>query len=45
MKRTRIERKDRPIREERTPVLPLDPRDPDVARAKQRSRPTLRDRL
>jgi len=26
-------------------VLPLDPRDPDVARAKQRSRPTLRDRL
>ena len=45
MKRTRIERRDKASREERTPVLPLDPRDPDVARAKHRSRPTLRDRL
>jgi len=35
MRRVRIERKNRRAREDRDPVLPLDPRDPDVLRAKR----------
>jgi hypothetical protein len=35
MRRTRIERKARPWREARNPILPLDPRDPDVSQAKR----------
>ncbi len=47
VRRTRIQRKTRPSREERNPILPLDPRDQDVTRAKRLGRASLqfRDRL
>ena len=35
MRQTQIERKPRREREERLPVLPLDPRDQDIVRAKR----------
>jgi len=35
MRQIRIERKPRRDRDDRTPPLPLDPRDPDVVRAKR----------
>jgi hypothetical protein len=44
MQRIRIEQKSRRHREDRDPVLPLDPRDPDVVRAKQMLRTDLKDR-
>lgn len=34
MRQVRIERKSKVPREARNPILPLDPRDPDVMRAK-----------
>ncbi|HJP65171.1 MAG TPA: hypothetical protein VKA30_02575 [Actinomycetota bacterium] len=34
MRQTRIERKSKAPREARNPILSLDPRDPDVVRAK-----------
>jgi len=37
MRRIRTEHKTRRVREDRTPILPIDPRDPDVVRAKQRA--------
>ncbi len=43
MRRVRIERKQAKTREERSSVLRLDPRDPDVVRAKHRAR-LLRER-
>jgi hypothetical protein len=48
MARIRIEKKvRRPLREDRSPILPVDPRDPDVMRVKRGGgdpRP-LRDRF
>ncbi len=45
-RRTRIQRKAQPTREERNPILPIDPRDPAVARAKRLTRAAhLHDRL
>jgi hypothetical protein len=38
MRRIRIDRKAAKARDDRDAVLPFDPRDPDVLRAKQRSR-------
>jgi hypothetical protein len=35
MRQIRIERKPRRDRDDRTPPLPIDPRDPDVVRAKR----------
>ena len=47
MRQIRIQNKTRRPREDRSPILPLDPRDPDIARAKQllRSEPKDRERL
>ena len=45
MRRIRIEQRPRRVRDDdRAPVLPLDPRDPDVLRAKRVTRSPLRDR-
>jgi hypothetical protein len=45
MRRIRIEAKDRRPREGReSPVLPLDPRDPDILRAKRATDSSFRDR-
>jgi hypothetical protein len=41
MRRMRIHRKGRIPREERNPILPLDPRDADVGRAKRIGRAGL----
>jgi len=38
MRRIRVERKSARLRDDRNAVLPFDPRDPDVLRAKQRTR-------
>ena len=38
VRRTRIQRKAQPTREERNPILPLDARDPAVTRAKRLNR-------
>jgi hypothetical protein len=38
MKRVRQDRRHRRSFEDRTPILPLDPRDPEIARAKQSAR-------
>ena len=43
MKRIRIERRKATGRDDRNPVLPLDPRDPDLLRAK-RALPSQLDR-
>jgi hypothetical protein len=47
MRQIRIQNKTRRPREDRPPLLPLDPRDPDVVRAKEllRSEPKDRERL
>jgi hypothetical protein len=44
MRRIRIEQKVRRQPEDRAPVLPLDPRDPDVLRVKRGGRVSLRDK-
>ena len=45
MRRVRIEHKPRRPRDDRSPALPVDPRDPDVVRAKRSSLPiSFRDR-
>jgi hypothetical protein len=38
MRRIRIEQKSQRHRDDRVPALPIDPRDPDVVRAKQLDR-------
>jgi hypothetical protein len=42
MRRIRIERSTQRHKDDRLPVLPIDPRDPDIVRAKQVDRPTGR---
>jgi len=44
MRRIRVEQKQRRPREDRAPVLPSDPRDPDVVRAKRVESVALRDK-
>jgi hypothetical protein len=44
MRRIRIEHKTRRHRDDRSPVLPLDPRDLDVVRAKRSASAALRDK-
>jgi len=44
MRRVRIEQKVRRQQEDRAPVLPLDPRDPDVLRVKRAGRGSLKDK-
>jgi hypothetical protein len=44
MRRVRIEQKARREKEDRTPVLPVDPRDPEVLRAKRAASGELRDK-
>ena len=38
MQRIRIQRKGQTLRHDPSPVLPLDPRDPDIVRAKEAAR-------
>ena len=44
MRRVRVEQKSRRDKDDRPPVLPVDPRDPDVVRAKRSSSIELRDK-
>ena len=44
MRRVRIEQKARREKEDRTPILPVDPRDPDIVRAKRAASGELRDK-
>jgi hypothetical protein len=44
VRRVRIEQKARRGKEDRTPVLPVDPRDPEVLRAKRAASGELRDK-
>jgi hypothetical protein len=44
MRRVRIEQKARRDKDDRPPVLPVDPRDPDVVRAKRTGSIDLRDK-
>ena len=44
MRRVRVEQKTRRDKDDRTPVLPVDPRDPDIARAKRTGSIELRDK-
>jgi hypothetical protein len=44
MRQLRMERKSKIPREARNPILPLDPRDPDVLRAKGPGGPPIRSR-
>jgi hypothetical protein len=44
MRRVRVEHKPRRTRDDRSPVLPLDPRDPDILRAKRPGSESLRDK-
>jgi hypothetical protein len=44
MRRVRLEQKNKREREDRSPVLPIDPRDQDVIRAKTSSSETPRDK-
>jgi hypothetical protein len=44
MRRIRIEPKHRRPKEDRAPVLPADPRDPDVVRAKRMGSVSFRDK-
>ena len=44
MRRIQIDPKVRRHRDDRTPTLPLDPRDPDVLRAKRATDTTFKDR-
>jgi hypothetical protein len=44
MRQMRIERKSKIPREARNPILPLDPRDPDVLRAKEPGGTPIRSR-
>ncbi|HEY3209201.1 MAG TPA: hypothetical protein VGL18_05340 [Actinomycetota bacterium] len=44
MRRVRIEQKARREKDDRTPVLPVDPRDPDILRAKRSASIGLRDK-
>ena len=44
MRRIRIEKTTKRPREDRSPILPLDPRDPDVSRIKRGERASMRDR-
>jgi hypothetical protein len=44
MRRVRLEQKNKRDREDRSPVLPIDPRDQDVIRAKASSSETPRDK-
>jgi hypothetical protein len=44
MRRIKIEHKTRRPKEDRSPVLPLDPRDPDILRAKRAGSVSFRDK-
>lgn len=44
MRRIKMEHKQRRPKEDRSPVLPLDPRDPDVLRAKRAGSVSFRDK-
>ncbi len=44
MRRIKIEPKQRRPREDRSPVLPLDPRDQDILRAKRAASVSFRDK-
>jgi hypothetical protein len=44
MRRMKIEHKQRRPKEDRSPVLPLDPRDQDVLRAKRSGSVSFRDK-
>jgi hypothetical protein len=44
MRRVRIEQKARREKEDRTPVLPVDPRDQDILRAKRSASEDARDK-
>jgi hypothetical protein len=44
MRRVRLEQKNKPDRDDRSPVLPIDPRDQDVVRAKASSSESPRDK-
>lgn len=44
MRRVRIEQKARREKEDRTPVLPVDPRDPEILRAKRSASVDSRDK-
>jgi hypothetical protein len=44
VRRIRIEQKARREKEDRTPVLPVDPRDPEIVRAKRTPSGSLRDK-
>ena len=44
MRRVRIEQKARREKEDRTPILPVDPRDQEIIRAKRSSSIGLRDK-
>jgi hypothetical protein len=44
MRRVRIEQKARREKEDRTPILPVDPRDPEIIRAKRSSSIGMRDK-
>ena len=44
MRRVRIEHKARRVRDDRPAVLPLDPRDPEILRAKRASSASFRDK-
>lgn len=44
MRRVRIEQKVRRLRDHRSPALPMDPRDPEILRAKRGDRAPFKDR-
>jgi len=44
MRRVKIEQKARREKDDRAPVLPVDPRDPDIVRAKRSTSIGLRDK-
>ncbi len=44
MRRVRIEQKARREKDDRPPVLPVDPRDPDIVRVKRSTSIGLRDK-
>jgi hypothetical protein len=44
MRRVRVEQKARRMRDDRSPWLPLDPRDQDILRAKRGDRTSFKDR-
>jgi hypothetical protein len=44
MRRVRVEQKARRDKDDRAPVLPVDPRDPEIVRAKRTGSIELRDK-